>query len=234
MTTPVEKRPPPFDCEPDDTDLVPESVERVQTTIAPPDPYDDSQSFVAEDADINKDNAVAPSQVFGPGIPPESGGSIPIECLPRDVVTADSIKDSNPKDALGIAKVPMSTIPVPVMMEVALGLMEGGLKYGRHNYRAIGIRFSVYYDAAMRHIGAWWEGEDIDAASGLSHVTKAIATLVVLRDAMIQDKFVDDRPPATLGFIEELNKKAAKLLEMYPEPKDPFLGTDYPPTEYRE
>ena len=178
-----------------------------------------------------------------PSPPGPLSGSIP-RMGPRDnlligpsagkAVTVGSIKDSNPKDALGISKVPMSTVPVPVMMEVALGLMEGGLKYGRHNYRAIGIRFSVYYDAAMRHVGAWWEGEDIDADSGLSHITKAISTLVVLRDAMIRDKFVDDRPPGTSGFIEKLNQKAAELLVKYPEPEAPFLGTDYPPTEYKE
>src|SRR5688572_29793649 len=106
-------------------------------------------------------------------------------------------KDTNPKDAVGVQKPPMSTVPSPVLMEVGLAMLEGALKYGRHNYRDAGVRSSVYYDATMRHMMRWFEGEDIDPDSGLSHITKAIASLVVLRDAQMQGKVAfDDRPPA--------------------------------------
>lgn len=132
-------------------------------------------------------------------------------------------KDTNPKDAVGISKVPISTISAPVMMEIGLAMLEGALKYGRHNYRVMGVRASVYYDALGRHIMAWWEGEDNDPDSGLSHITKAIATLVVLRDAMIQGKMTDDRPPPSPeGWIKELNAKVEELRKKYPEPKKPF------------
>jgi hypothetical protein len=30
--------------------------------------------------------------------------------------------------------------------------------------------------AGEQHLGAWWEGEDIDVESGLSHIIKAIAS----------------------------------------------------------
>lgn len=138
-----------------------------------------------------------------------------------------SSKPGNPKDAIGIKKVPMSTVPSPVLTEVGLGMMEGALKYGRHNYRVIGVRGSVYYDATMRHLMAWWEGQDIDPDSGLSHISKAIASLVVLRDAMIQKKFVDDRPPKTESdWMADLNKKAAALIEKYPQPVQAFIEGD--------
>jgi hypothetical protein len=134
-----------------------------------------------------------------------------------------NIKDSNPKDSLGIKKVPFSTISAPVIAEIALAMLEGARKYRRHNYRAIGIRSSVYYDACLRHIMAWWEGEDIDLDSGLSHITKALACLVVLRDAMIIDKWADDRPPKTKqGWVQELNKKAKEIIEKYPEDLEPY------------
>lgn len=122
------------------------------------------------------------------------------------------VKDTNPKDAIGISKAPMSTVSAAVLMEVGVAMLEGASKYGRHNYRAAGVRASVYYDALMRHAMAWWEGEDLDPDSGMSHVTKAIATLVVLRDAMIQDKFTDDRPPRSAPFLPALNDTAAALL----------------------
>lgn len=147
-------------------------------------------------------------------------------------VTEVEVKDTNPKDAVGIKKAPLSTVSAPVMMEVGVAMMEGALKYGRHNYRDSGVRASVYYDALMRHMMAWWEGEDTDPESGLSHVTKAIAGLTVLRDAMIRGKMVDDRPPGTAAFVHDLNKKAANLLAQYPDPKDAYIA-EGPPELYR-
>ncbi|AAN01726.1 endolysin; inhibits RNA polymerase [Mycobacterium phage Quink] len=129
------------------------------------------------------------------------------------------LKDTNPKDAVGTAKVPYSTIPARVVAEVGLAMMEGALKYGRHNYRVSGVRASVYYDAAKRHLDAWWEGQDIDPDSGLPHLVKAIACLVVVRDSEIQGNWEDDRPPSTPGdWVKELNEKAKALLEKYPDP----------------
>lgn len=130
----------------------------------------------------------------------------------------ESLKSTNPKDAVGIAKVPFSTISGLVMAEIGLGMLEGARKYGRHNYRFAGVRASVYFDAALRHLLAWWEGQDIDPASGLSHITKAMAGLMVLRDSMLRGNWTDDRPPAALdpNWIETLNREAAKILERYP------------------
>ena len=145
------------------------------------------------------------------------------------LVQQPGAKPSNPKDALGILKTPLSTVSAPVMSEVGVAMLEGALKYGRHNYRAIGVRGSVYYDGFMRHINAWWEGEDLDPESfvGLHHVTKAIAGLTVLRDAMIQNKFIDDRPPKTKdGWMVSLNEKVKALIAKYPNPVAPYVEGD--------
>lgn len=135
-----------------------------------------------------------------------------------------SKKLSNPKDAVGIKKVPFSTVPSEVIAEIGLAMMEGARKYGRHNYRIAGVRSSVYYDALFRHITAWWEGEDTDPDSGLNHVSKALATLVVLRDAMINEMLTDDRPPSLKsGWVSELNKKASEIIEKYPDSVPAFV-----------
>lgn len=126
-------------------------------------------------------------------------------------------KDTNPKDAVGIAKVPFSTVPTQVVGELGLAMMEGALKYGRHNFRVAGVRASVYYDAALRHLAAFWEGQDIDPDSGLPHVVKAMACMAVLRDSQIQGNWNDDRPPVTPGdWVQDLNAKAKALLDKYP------------------
>lgn len=140
---------------------------------------------------------------------------------------AQNVKESNPKDAVGSRKMPMSMVPAPVLGELSLAMLEGALKYGRHNYRAIGVRASVYYDALQRHIMAWWEGEDMDPDSGLPHIVKAMACLVVLRDAQIRGKVYDDRPPRTApGWVADLNAQAAAMIDCVPEPKEPFIEGD--------
>ena len=102
-------------------------------------------------------------------------------------------------------------------------MLEGARKYGRHNYRVAGVRASVYYDAFFRHLGAWWEGEDIDEDSGLNHLTKAMACLVVIRDSMIRGNWIDDRPPKSkTGWIQKLNKKAEEIIKKYPNALEPY------------
>lgn len=140
-------------------------------------------------------------------------------------------KDTNPKDSVGVKRPPLSTVPAPVIMEIGVAMLEGARKYGRHNYRVSGVKASVYYDACMRHMMRWWEGEDIDPESGLNHVVKAIASLVVLRDAMINGMVTDDRPPpAKGGWFEELTACAARIIEMYPDAKKPHTWEDTAPT----
>jgi len=139
-------------------------------------------------------------------------------------------KATNPKDAVGTGKVPFSTVPSRVMAETGLAMLEGALKYGRHNYRVAGVRASVYYDAALRHLTAFWEGQDIDPDSGLPHIVKVIACMVVLRDSQVQENWVDDRPPKTPGeWVAELNARAKSLLERYPDPKQAFTELDQIP-----
>lgn len=128
-------------------------------------------------------------------------------------------KLTNPKDIVGVRKAPMSTVPANVIAEVGVAMLEGASKYGRHNYRVAGVRASVYYDGTMRHIMSWWEGEDLDPDSNLSHITKAIAGLVVLRDAMMQDMCTDDRPPKSKEFYTKLNQIASQTIDRHTEKK---------------
>lgn len=160
------------------------------------------------------------TQTFGPlyEMAGPFGENVPISRTLQDEIDrlrqGDS-KDTNPKDAIGIRKAPLSTVPGNVIAEIGVAMLEGASKYGRHNYRAAGVRASVYYDAAMRHLIAWWEGEDIDPDSGMSHITKLLACMTVLRDAMHQDMWEDDRPPRSAQFYPELNVRSGEILDRY-------------------
>ena len=123
-------------------------------------------------------------------------------------------------------KVPLfSVIPMRVLAGPALGMLEGALKYGRHNYRQVGVLASVYVDACMRHVAQFWEGEDLDPDSkaGLHHLDKAICSLMVLRDGMIKGNWVDDRPPKDdTDWIGAANRIASSLIDAFPDPKTPI------------
>lgn len=140
-----------------------------------------------------------------------------------------TVKDTNPKDAVGVKKWRQyCTVPTTIIWELGVAMLEGSRKYGRHNYRVAGVRASVYVDAAKGHIDQWWEGEDIDEESGLNHITKAIASLAVMRDAMIHRKFVDDRPPKTdIGELRaDLQVAVDGIFKRIPVAKDAYLEGD--------
>jgi len=70
-------------------------------------------------------------------------------------------------------------------------------------------------------------GEDTDPDSGaeLHHITKAIASLSVLRAAMINGTWIDDRPPpAPAGFLQSLNDKMVMLAAKFPDPVARYLA----------
>lgn len=136
-----------------------------------------------------------------------------------------TMKLSNPKDAIGSRKAPMSTIPASILAEMGVAMLEGSAKYGKYNYREVGVRASIYYDAVLRHIFAWWEGEDIDPDSGMSHITKAMTALVVLRDSMTRENWTDDRPPKSNNFYNELNNLSGEILDRHAD-KSPKHVTD--------
>jgi len=144
-------------------------------------------------------------------------------------------KETNPKDAFGSQKVGLSCVPMTVVLELATAMREGVQKYGRYNWRESGVRSSVYFDAAIRHLFAWWEGEEIDPDSGISHLTKAIASLAVLRDGQMQSEtqpelFNDDRPVSNVEhLVTKMNTKIANpkasfrtfIMDLSPEGKTP-------------
>lgn len=143
-------------------------------------------------------------------------------------------KPTNPKDAIGSNKVPMHLWPLTATAMGAMGLMDGALKYGRSNFREIGVRSTIYVDAAMRHLGYWFEGEDNDPDSGLPHMAHALACLAIVIDAQAAGKLNDDRNVRG-GFrdlMTLLTPHVARLKELH-QNKSPkhFTIADNPESE---
>lgn len=105
-------------------------------------------------------------------------------------------KDTNPKDGIGATKLPLSLVPPVAIAHASLAHLDGACKYGKWNWRIAGVRASIYIDAALRHITAYNEGEEIAADSGVHHLGHALACLNILLDAASVGKLIDDRPPS--------------------------------------
>ena len=128
-------------------------------------------------------------------------------------------KLTNPKDIIGSNKLPFHLCPTTFTAGVSMAFLEGCLKYGRSNFRAVGVRASIYYDACIRHLIAWFEGEDIDPDSGISHIYKAGACLAVIADAMEADKLNDDRMISG-GYKQVIEKFTPMIKELKEKYKD--------------
>jgi hypothetical protein len=132
--------------------------------------------------------------VNAPTAPPETRVPITDRALrmPAALMPPES-KPSNPKDAVGSNKLPFHLFPETAVALGSLAFLEGALKYGRANWRVIGVRTSIYIDALRRHVNAYFEGEDLDPDSGLPHLSHALACLAIIVDAQAAGKLTDDR-----------------------------------------
>ncbi len=135
-------------------------------------------------------------------------------------------KPSNPKDLVGSDKIPLHLWPTTASALGSLALLDGMLKYGRSNFRVVGVRATIYYDALNRHMNAWIEGEDLDPDSGLPHIAHALACLAVLVDAEAAGKLTDDRlvPGDYRSHIEKLTPHVKRLKEKHKD-KSPIHYT---------
>lgn len=122
---------------------------------------------------------------------------------------------SNPKDKIGRTKPALHLIPGTALVQEARVMKLGAEKYGPYNWRGKTVAASVYVSAALRHLHAWFDGEDLDDESGASHLAHARACLGILIDAGAQGKLVDDRP------------EPGKTAEQIRECTEKKVGVDY-------
>ena len=131
-------------------------------------------------------------------------------------------KPTNPKDCLGVLKVPLHLVSGVVKAYQAVAHYLGNVKYGAWNYRAGGARASVYYAALGRHMDRWWEGQELDPVDGTPHLANALACINILIETQERGNLIDDRPPSTdLGpLYERVESMMGKIRERYAD-RDP-------------
>ena len=121
------------------------------------------------------------------------------------IVGEDSYPDNNPKTAVGAKKIPLEVVPPSAIHALAEAFSDGAKKYGPYNWREKTISSSVYYGAALRHLCAWWDGEDIASDSGVHHLYHALACIAMVIDGASVGKLNDNRP--LKGAVGQMQKK---------------------------
>lgn len=115
----------------------------------------------------------------------------------------------NPKDLIGLTKPPLRLLPGPALIRLSRVMGLGAKKYGPYNWRQKKVRYTVYLEAAMRHILSALDGEEDDPESKQSHVAHAGACAMIMLDAQSTGNLIDDRPTpgVTAKLIKELTEK---------------------------
>lgn len=122
----------------------------------------------------------------------------------------------NPKDTIGSDKLPLHLWPTTATAMGCIALLNGALKYGRSNWRAVGVRSSVYVDACQRHLAAWFEGEEVDE-EGVPHLAAALACLAIIVDSQAAGTLRDDRqyPGGHRKLIDSLTPHVKRLKALH-------------------
>lgn len=84
-------------------------------------------------------------------------------------------------------------IPVKPLERIAEVLTSALSKYPERNWEP-GMAWSRCYASTLRHLFAWWCGEDRDTQTGLSHLAHAACNILFLLEYEEKKKGTDDRP----------------------------------------
>lgn len=136
--------------------------------------------------------------------------------------------DNNPKTVLGIKKVPLHLVPPVAKIALAEAFADGATKYGPYNWRDNAVSASIYYAAAMRHMDAWWDGEENSKDANVPHLAHAMACLAIVLDAMSIGQLNDDRPKKGAAAAWQDRYAEEKTKEQHdatPEQPDLFISS---------
>jgi hypothetical protein len=88
----------------------------------------------------------------------------------------------------------MDLLPSKALIGIAKAMTYGARKYSDYNFKkGKGLEWRQPYAALMRHMVAFWDGEDIDPESGLPHIYHIGACAVMLIDLIDSNRGKDTR-----------------------------------------
>jgi len=111
---------------------------------------------------------------------------------PKDVNVKKPV-DTNLKTFAAMNKPRLSDVPPVALLALGAAMSDGKDKYGRFNWRETGSTSSVFYDAMMRHLLDWFNGEDYAHDSKVHHLAHVMASCAIILDSELHGSLNDDR-----------------------------------------
>lgn len=112
----------------------------------------------------------------------------------QEYAEAQAKANENPKNQAGRLKHSTHAIPPVAIFALGAAMQNGADKYGPFNFRQSDITASVFFDAMMRHLLLWWNGEDYASDSHVHHLSHLMASCAIILDGLQHGNFKDDRP----------------------------------------
>lgn len=131
-----------------------------------------------------------------PQIPADAlgGGSVP---HPKSGIASQVVEERLSDPQTGAQKgrklARFALLPPGALWMIAEVFGFGAAKYADRNWEA-GYPWSWSYDALQRHLNAFWDGEELDPESGLSHLAHAGFHILALLTYTRTNRAKDDRP----------------------------------------
>jgi len=102
-------------------------------------------------------------------------------------MTKEKLKASQSRDHTGGrksdgGKLQYGLIPPIALRETVKVLTFGAEKYEPDNWRRVPDAQRRYFDAAMRHLWAYQEGEEFDPETGVTHLAHALCCIMFMTE----------------------------------------------------
>ena len=159
------------------TATIPEAVESARRLYADLGILDKSSATQSRYGSLD-DVVRRQAGVQGGAFPPSSDGTISEGFAPK----------------FDAHKVRVDLLPIQPMNDIAEVFTFGAKKYFANSFRqGETVSWSRTYGSIIRHLFAFWRGEDRDPESGLSHLAHAGTQLMILMEHFANNKDKDDR-----------------------------------------
>ena len=97
-------------------------------------------------------------------------------------------------------------LPFDAISEIAKVMTYGANKYEPRNWER-GMSWSRVFNALHRHLSLWFQGEDLDDETNLSHLAHAGCCLLFILAYELREDGIDDRP--------KLSEKTLNKMKQY-------------------
>lgn len=135
-----------------------------------------------------------------------------LDAMKPSVAVPDvALPDNNLKTAAAAGKLKVSAVPPVALLALGAAMQNGADKYERFNWREGRATSSVFYDAILRHLMAWYSGENFASDSKVHHLAHIMASCAILLDAEVHNALNDDRTRTETK--EEILKKLADVFK---------------------